>query len=156
MNFCSRDFQNPWHLKGQIMRLTVNRSFYVVARLCLLPIQISSFSVYCIYCLLFTIFYCYFCHLSAACQAKMRFLSESGVFINQCLIYMFLQLTKMAVQQGLLQQGGMPFLSQTPLLPGTTAPGTYFTILLIYNLIFVYCQVSDVNVETFVYNTKHH
>ena len=69
---------------------------------------------------------------------------------------MFLQLTKMAVQQGLLQQGGMPFLSQTPLLPGTTAPGTYFTILLIYNLICVYCQVSGVNVETFVDNTKHH
>ncbi len=36
-----------------------------------------------------------------------------------------LQLTKIAVQQGLLQQGGMPFLSQAPLLPGSTAPGTY-------------------------------
>ncbi len=40
------------------------------------------------------------------------------------LIVFFLQLTKIAVQQGLLQQqGGLPFLNQQALLPGQTAPG---------------------------------
>ena len=47
-------------------------------------------------------------------------------------VTLLLQLTKMAVQQGLLQQqgGGMPFLSQTPLLPGSTAPSKYSSLRL--------------------------